>query len=641
MKKLIVFYFFSAHALFCAEDTTKVFRMDEVVITGTSSPVAIEQLPSTVHVVDSVMLAQSNGTSVADVVGNSAGVFIDSYGGNGALQSVSVRGIGSDYTLVLVDGRRYTMFDMGTIDLGIFSLMDVDRIEIANGGNSSLYGADAVGGIVNIITKKPSGAPQVSVQGRVGSFGSTGYGMSASGGNEQFSVRGAMNMLNARNDYDFNFSDGLTSQDLKREGADYSLKNYSVSSDATIAPAMKAEISARYADANRGQPSAMTSPTQNNLARIHDKDFFSIGSIEMAPSGGFHLSLPLSFHYNYRTYNDPNLIIGNSSEASFYRNEDVNVAPAATFVPSSTTTITAGMDATAASITSNEVNSVTRRQLSGYVSSEERFDLPLELLVYPSIRYDSFSDTQGDVSPKIGVNVGILNAPTIRLRSSLGKNYHVPTFDDLYWIQGGNPNLQPERSLSFDAGVLFGTQLFGNIELEANYFSIKAKDKIVWQPGANGIWSPKNLQSVSSSGVEFSADARFWGDALIVRYTGNITRAVKTSADFPGDATQNKYLLYTPEEAAGVLLEAPSTILLFRSITPLLIIDLQRKTITHNSSCRHLTRSMPTCRTGFPSARSSVSSKGEINNLFNASYQIIPDYPMPLRNAMLTIEFTI
>ena len=265
-------------------DTARQYIIKEVVVTGNRIPVPIEKLPSSVQVFDSLAIAQSSGISVADVVSHAAGVFLEGYGGNGALHSISIRGMGSDYSLILLDGQRYTTYQISTVDLGIFSLMDVDRIEIADGGGSSLYGSDAMGGVVNIITKKPSKKVEVSLAGSVGSFGMSGYEISAGGGDGQFSLRGSARTDRARNDFDFSFDDGLTTQLLKREGADYSLKNYALSSSAAVSQDVVATVSARYSDADRGQPSAVTSTSQNNLARIDDKGLFTTAALEIQQS---------------------------------------------------------------------------------------------------------------------------------------------------------------------------------------------------------------------------------------------------------------------------------------------------------------------------------------------------------------------
>ena len=622
-------------------DTTRQYVAKEVVITGNRMPVPVERLPSSVQVVDSVSMAQSNGFSVADVVSASAGVFLQNYGGNGALHSISIRGMGSDYSLILLNGQRFTTYEMNTVDLGIFSLMDVDRIEIASGGNSSSYGSDAIGGVVNIITKKPSGKLDAAVSGSVGSFGMSGYQISVGAGDEQLSLRGSMGMENARNDFGFYFDDGSTNRMLEREGADYSLKHYSLSSSAMLNPAAVFTTSIRYSDADRGQPSAVTSPVQNNLARIDDKDLFAAASIELQPSSGIQYSLPVSFHDSHETYADPNLLIGNSPTTDFYHNRVVSSSPTGTYAVSDADKVLAGADAAFAFISSDELKNSSRTQLSGFLSSEDRLPDPLDVIVYPSLRYDSFSDVKGDVSPKIGVNIGLLDEPMLRIRSSYGKSFNAPTFNDLYWTQGGNPNLQPEHSLSFDAGFLYRMELIGNIEAEANYFSVQATDKIVWQPGPNGIWSPVNLQSVSSTGAECTIRAQLWNNLISIRYTGNYVRTLKTSADFPGDATQNKYLPYLPQETSTVVVGAN-----VRNVSAAVTYSyIGFRYVSADNDPRFVLPSFGTVganlsyRIGLGKAVWML--KGEVNNAFNEDYQFISGYPVPLRNFMVTSELSL
>ena len=622
-------------------DTTRQYIAKEVVVTGSRMPVPVEKLPSSVQVIDSLAMAQSNGISVADVVAHAAGVFLESYGGYGALQSVSIRGMGSDYSLILLNGQRFTSFEMNTVDLGIFSLMDVDRIEIAGGGNSSLYGADAVGGVVNIITKKPSGNLEASIAGNVGSFGMNGYQMSVGAGNQQVSLQGSVRSERARNSFGFYYDDGVTNQLLNREGADYSLKNYSLSSTFVVSPEIVASLSARYSDADRGQPSAVTSASQNNLARINDRDFFSTAAFEIQPSQNVQYSLPFTFHYGFETYRDPNLLIGTSPASYYYRNRVESFTPTGTFTVSGSSKILAGVDAAFASLASNEVKMSERTQLSGFVSSEEHVTAPLDIIIYPSLRYDSFSDVKGDISPKIGVNVGLMDEPSLRLRSSFGKSFNAPTFNDLYWKQGGNPNLLPEHSLSFDAGVVYGMEFFGNVEIEANYFSIQTTDKIVWQPGPYGIWSPENLQSVSSTGAEFSVSARLWNNAVNIRFTGNYVQALKTSADFPHDATQNKYLVYLPQQTSAIIIGTN-----VRSVS--VAVDYSYTGFRYTSQDNDPRFILPSFEVvdanvsyQIPFGGVAWKIKGEVNNVFNAKYQFISSYPVPMRNVMLTSEFTI
>ncbi|MFA6468654.1 MAG: TonB-dependent receptor [Bacteroidota bacterium] len=619
------------------EDSARVYKMNEIVVTSTRTAVAVERLPSAVQVIDSGALFRSNGSQLADKVKNASGIAFRSYGGNGSLQTVSVRGMGSDYTLILLDGQRFTTFQIGTVDLGIFSMHDVERIEIARGGNSSMYGADAIGGVINIITKRPSGKLSASALAGLGSFGTEKYQLSAGGGTGDLSIHGSIDVLRASNGFPFWYRDGGTMVSLVRQGADFSMVNSSLSARSIVAENVIASGSIRYSDAERGQPLAVTSRFQNNVSRLHDRDVFVLASTEFKYSEQMVFTLPITFHRNRQTFSDPRLVISGVPVSSFYENNNIGIAPLVTYTFSDDHRISAGSDFASASITSNEVFAARRKQFSWFASSQHH--LPFDIILYPSVRYDMFSDVQGDISPKIGVNMGVLDIPVVRIRASYGKNYRVPTFNDLYWIDGGNPNLNPEHSLSLDAGIIGGFQAEEfNAGLEISYFSINAKDKIVWLPGAYGRWSPKNLQSVMSTGIELSATLNVLDNLLTAEYHHQFTRAVKTSADGPNDQTQNKQQPYVPQETATF--EIGSSIYKFSANLQYSFTSFRYE--SPDNDPRYILPSYGTVDVNVSYAfvfdSFSMTVRNEINNLFNEEYQLVTGFPIPLRNYLFSAE---
>ncbi len=641
MKKIITVSLLLAYSLNCEEDSSRVYTLNGIVVTGTRNPVAVEKLSSTVQIADSVMIAQNNGSTVADVIRSLSGVSLRSYGGNAALQSISIRGMGSDYSLILVNGQRFTTFQTNTVDIGIFSLLDVDRIEVAAGGNSSLYGADAVGGVVNIITKKPNGRTTGSISNNIGSFGMNGFQFSVGIGDEQFSLIASLRKERASNNFDFFYTEGFDRKKLQRAGTDYLFNNYSLTARNVIDTFAVSTIMIRYSNADRGQPDAVTSNYQNNLARINDKDLFIISNTEIELFNMIELTLPVSFYNKYQTYRNPNLISNNIPVSSIYVNNNFSIAPLICFSILPGHILIVGNDATIASISSNEVFQSRRVQFSGFISSQHTFNIPFEIIVYPSARYDYFSDTEGALSPKIGINIGILDQSLLRLRTSYGKNYRVPTFNDLYWINGGNPLLKPERSNNFDVGFITGvTDELLDANLELNYFAIDASNKIVWQPISGNLWSPKNLQSVSSKGLEISVKANILKNILMLNYHYSFVQAVKTSNDYPGDETQNKILAFVPQKTSTFIVGSS-----FNGISMNVIYSFTGfRYQTADNNTRFI---LPTfdkvdlnLSYSFRFTSMSVRFKFEANNILNTDYQLISGYPMPLKNYMVTSEIS-
>ncbi len=609
----------------------------DVVVTGTRASIPIEKLSSSVKVIDSLELEQLNGVSIGDKIKNSTGLSLRSYGGNGALHSVSFRGLGSDYSLILIDGQRFTTYQISTVDVGIFQANEIERIEVASGGSSSQYGADAVGGVINIVTKRPDGHWFVSLSNTLGSYGLSGFQVSAGGGDEAFSYRGGIDLKRGANAFRFHFDDGTGVQTLRRNGADYVMRNYSFSASSIFTDDVAAHYIVRYSNADRGQPAAVTNSHQNNQGRINDHDLFMNSTTEIRLLEEMLLTLPVAYHYNRQTFFDPDASTIGNTVKSYYENNILGVSPLFRYSVSEEHYIVAGAELSRASINSNEVFPSHREQTSGFISSEHHFRLLTDFILFPSVRFDSFSDTKGDISPKIGINIGVLDIPSVRIRASYGKNFRVPTFNDLYWISGGNPKLTPERSRNFDAGLIAGIQSDEiDASVELTYFSIDAADKIVWRPVSGTIWSPVNLQSVTSKGFEGSAKLNLWKNLLIVSYSHNILRTRKTSEDFPGDAAKNKFLPYVPKEFSSFTLGTA-----WESLSANLTYSFTG--FRYETSDNNPRFFLPTYDNidanisyGFAAAGYSFRVRAEVNNLGNTDILLIRGYPMPLCNYSVT-----
>ena len=138
-----------------AQDSTKV--LNEVVVTATKFPVKQSQTGKVITVIGKEQIEKSNGKTVAQVLNEQAGITINgAYNAPGSVQTVYLRGASSGRTLILMDGipvNDPTMIN-NEFDLNLFSINDVERIEVCKGAQSTLYGSDAVAGVINIITVK-------------------------------------------------------------------------------------------------------------------------------------------------------------------------------------------------------------------------------------------------------------------------------------------------------------------------------------------------------------------------------------------------------------------------------------------------------------------------------------------------------
>ncbi len=151
----------------------KEVTLEEVVVTATRDTQEIRRIPATITVLSKKEIEQSNSQTAIDLIRNEAGVVVRDFYGTGKTASVDIRGFGetgSLNTLVLVDGRRVNEIDLSGVDWTQIPLDQVERIEIVRGAGSVLYGDNAVGGVINIITKRPEKTFSVNAEMIRGSY---------------------------------------------------------------------------------------------------------------------------------------------------------------------------------------------------------------------------------------------------------------------------------------------------------------------------------------------------------------------------------------------------------------------------------------------------------------------------------------
>lgn len=195
MKKRIcclVLLFFSLLSFnaFAAEETT--IDIEKIVVTSSRSKEEIKNSTKGVTIIDEEDIQQSNAQTIPDLLRTEADVEIRDYNGTGKQVNVDMGGFGETgptNMLVLIDGRRVNAVDLSNTDWSQISLSQVERIEIVRGANSVLYGDNASGGVVNIITKKGSGKPTLSLESKGGSYQTSSTSLESSGSDKKTSYR--------------------------------------------------------------------------------------------------------------------------------------------------------------------------------------------------------------------------------------------------------------------------------------------------------------------------------------------------------------------------------------------------------------------------------------------------------------------
>lgn len=619
-----------------AQDTTRTYRLNEVVVTATKSPVSLKDSPSPVDIIGPARLFDGGGSSVADALRSVAGVFVQEYGSTGAMKNLSVRGTSSQHVLVLLDGNRLNSFQNSLVDLSLLPLGNVERIEVVRGGSAALYGSDALGGVVNVITKHPGPLPRIRAEGSLGSYRFQRYSL------EGESRLGAMGLVaglsdeRGRDDYPFSLNPAaLPETTLRRDDADFHRRQLYCFGDVPFSGSSKISLSAQQVLSDRGAAGPVTGSSDVTSARQNDDDIAASASFSYRSSGALELALRTMFHYSLERYIDPNTAYPINS---FYRNTYLTLNPQTQLLLGSSIHLILGGEYSEGGLSSNDFEAPIRRvQKALYLSSEGQFDfvgpLPERLSAFATLRYDHTSDVGGAFAPKIGLNVSLLKDGNVHLRSSFGENYRTPSFNDLYYRGFSNPALKAEHSTSFDAGasaeIPDGPHNHG---LEVTYFRIETTDRILFDPT---LFIPVNIGRASSAGLELSYRGSFFSDALrfSANYTMDDTR--KKNSDYPGDPTYDRELRYIPRELFNFTLSFD-----YRSATVSLIHTFvgERFVDDRNSSslpAYNVTGLSLSLKVPFPGWTARL--RADINNLNGNPYEVFLHYPMPGRTFRFTL----
>ncbi|AFY93375.1 TonB-dependent receptor [Chamaesiphon minutus] len=476
------------------------------------------------------------------------------------LSNQFIRGSNGTQVLILLDGRPINNLGSGGFDLSEFSTSIVDRIEVLPGGGSTLYGSDAIGGIINIVTSRPtSDKLTFSTQAEVGNLGYTKFGVNASKRDGNIGWLIGYDLIQANNNYAYsipaaNFSGTRVNNDVKYD-------NLRVRADVDLSDRTKLSFNSILLFKNQGSPGGVPIPTPqfgqgffNTLTdanrKYTDQILFDVG-IDQKLGNGNDSTLTgrvyydnLSTRFDNRTAFAESLSVTNGQVVKTVtpqvlrqfdnKQKTLGIQTQHNWQITPTQNITYGFDYRNTNNRNTTNNIALGTQTVGYdgtisqgaLFAQYNVDLNPQIRATAGLRQDFSSLTNGSAtSPALGIKWDLNSATT--LRANYIRNFRTPTLSNLFSVDTtfiGNPNLLPEIGNSFDVGVDQKLGDFGLLRLTAfqnNISNVIAFQSI--QPPVNGISGTfTNIGEVQTQGIEASLNARlapnFYG---FVNYTLN------------------------------------------------------------------------------------------------------------------------
>lgn len=543
MKRIIILMFimlFTAAPLMAADKektgtadvTNKTSYLDEIITTATRIPHLLKYTPVSVTVLTKERINENKPQDVGDVLEEVSGLKVERYGSMGSLTTVHIRGLYSSHVLVMVDGRPVNEPSLGMADLSWLSVDSIERVEVVRGPGSALYGANAVAGVVNIITKNPPEKMASKVSASYGEWDTQTIGI------ENGMTIGSLGyLINA----DYKKSDGHREHSLHRS-SDFSGK---VSYD--FDKLAKLTVSTGYYNGKTELPGTM--PSSDIGKRTASQTILGNGNV----------SSLFDYSKSSRAYLNAALDVDNLKINAYLNNWDDDTHRewmdwGARHVASEnlkTTAYGGEIQYSAELYKKNmvtgginlkkegfEVDGKDHNTLSGTtlftkwdadrttwaLFAEDEINIEPVTLVLGA-RWDNPEDFKAQTSLKASLLWAL--GENTNLRASYGDSFRAPTLNDLYWpsdpFSNGNPDLEPEKGQTYEVGV---EQVFSkNILLRASLFRQNLEKMIAWAPtGPMGLfgnkWQPTNLNKAKINGLEFEGRINCTDDVdILLSYT--------------------------------------------------------------------------------------------------------------------------
>lgn len=434
---------------------------------------------------DSVI--NKNEALLTDLLNFNSTIYFKEYG-RGMLSTVAFRGTTSSQTAVIWNGININSQMNGSTDFNTISGSDYNSISVKAGGGSVIYGSGAVGGTVHLnndlsFYKRFENNLKLDY----GSFNTIGINYKTNISNEKWSAQIGFSKNSSTNDYKY-----LNQYTWKGEQRWNQNGQYDVIT-------MSANLGYKFDKKNNLKLYSQTTNTDRNTSLVSEAESkskyvngFNRNLLEYdGDFGKFTANFKTAYIFeNYQYYAD------NSQNNYTYGKTETLITKA---------------DLGYQLFKSTQINGIldynkTKGYGSGFGDNTREISSAALLVKQDistvwknefSIRKEFTNNYKSPILFSLGSSYQF--GKLYNLKLNLSRNFRIPTFNDLYWEEGGNPDLKPESSYQAEIGNVF---TFKNFSLTQTFYYIKIKDLLRWVPGNNGIWMPQNTDKVNSYGTE-------------------------------------------------------------------------------------------------------------------------------------------
>lgn len=647
-------------------DTTRVYAIPEIRV---SDPYKTREVRSAspLQTFSKEELSDLHSLQISDAVKHFAGVTVKDYGGIGGLKTVSIRSLGAQHTAVVYDGIALTDCQTGQVDIGRFSLTNVDRLSLNNGQSDDIFQPArlfASAGILNIQTLTPhfdtNKQTNVIADFKTGSWGLINPSFIVEQQlSRKWSVSANGEWMSTDGHYPFTLrygnDDNAQVSKEKRRNTDVENLRAEIGAFANLSDKEQWRLKAFYYQSSRGLPNATTLYYDRSLQHLRDKNIFIQSQYKKEFSRKWVFQTSAKWNWSYQNYLDPDYKASTGEVKNSYYQQEYYLSASALYrvidnlsfslsTDGSINTMNADLDNFASPTRYSWLTAFAGKYVNDWVTLSAS---ALATVINEKAGTGGSAGNHRKLSPNVGISCKPFRNEEFRVRFFYKDIFRLPSFNDLYYNQTGNINLKPENATQYNMGITYSREispLLPYLSATIDAYYNKVTDKIVAIPTKNlFIWSMVNLGKVDIKGVDATASLSLQPlQKLRINLSGNYTyqRALDVTnpdPDTPEGKVYEHQIAYTPRVSASgqAGIETPwihlSYSFLFSGKRYML-----GQNISENRLDSYSDHSLSASR-DFNIRNITASLNLEVLNLMNRNYEIVKNFPMPGRSFRVTV----
>lgn len=586
-----------------------------------------------------------------------SGVQIKDYGGIGGVKTVSVRSMGSQHTAISYDGVTISNAQSGQVDIGRFNLDNVEHISLTIGQSDDIFQTArmfASAGVLNIKTSKPqfldNKKANVGASIKVGSFGTynpSAYWQQKLSGKWSMALNG--DWMSSKGDYPFTLKNGNLITEEIRLNSDVNSFRGEANVYGDLGKGGEVSFKGNWMSSQRGLPGSVVLYNWDARERLWDETWFAQAHYRNNFGDKWEVKGQVKYNYAWNKYRDEKEYYPNGEKVDYFTQHEYYGSVSAKYQPVKSLQVVLSQDLFRNTLDASFANFVYPKRLTSLTAlagkySNRRLTATVSLLssfITEKVQRGQAAPNRFRLSPAASISYKLFEERNVRIRASYQDMFRAPTFNDLYYDEVGNKQLNPEIARQFNLGLTWREGFRGaldEISLQVDGYYNKVKDKIVALP-TMFVWRMLNLGMVDILGTDVNVGASvLFGAEMRVKINGSWSYQYAVDVTSAKDKNYKHQIPYTPRNSGNLTVSFLNE---WVNIGYMMNGVGERYALPQNTESNRIegyVEHSASLFRNFTAGKCTVALQLECQNFTDVQYDVIQYYPMPGRLYRFTLK---